>query len=234
MLNDTDVPEADAGGPDIGFDTNFHAPPARFERLTLCVAAASALAFGVVGTVAYGVWFNQDQQAYADAMTGARQALGAMQSTPATPATPITPSAVLSTVAVSAPTAATAATTEEEQAARAEAGDEQASWSGQVMQSQGASSVPPQAAVARAAPAAPASSVRPARGGASSFDPAAQRPVAAGHAGKDARVAQQNRRSRPASARHNGSLFTRVSLFFRRVNYRQHGTGRQQDPYAHS
>jgi hypothetical protein len=40
------------------------------------MAAAGALAFGVLGTVAYGVWFNHDQQAYAEAIAGVREALG--------------------------------------------------------------------------------------------------------------------------------------------------------------
>ncbi|MFM0596236.1 hypothetical protein [Paraburkholderia dilworthii] len=52
------------------------APP-RFGRLAMGVATAGALALGVMGTLAYGVWFNHDQQAYAEAIAGARQALGA-------------------------------------------------------------------------------------------------------------------------------------------------------------
>jgi hypothetical protein len=44
-------------------------PPARFGRLALWVASASALTVGVLATVAYGVWFDQDQRAYAKAMT---------------------------------------------------------------------------------------------------------------------------------------------------------------------
>ncbi|HYS64002.1 MAG TPA: hypothetical protein VEN30_09360, partial [Paraburkholderia sp.] len=80
MFDDTELPKSQVAGPDAGFDTDEleedRAPPPRFGRLALCVAAASALAFGVVGTVAYGVWFNQDQQAYAEAIAGARRALG--------------------------------------------------------------------------------------------------------------------------------------------------------------
>ena len=80
MFNDTDLPksalESAATGFDTGAEPSAAAPPARFGRLALCIAAASALALGVVGTVAYGVWFNHDQQVYADAMAGARQALG--------------------------------------------------------------------------------------------------------------------------------------------------------------
>jgi hypothetical protein len=39
------------------------------------VASASALTAGVVGTVAYGMWFDDDQRIYAEAITSARQAL---------------------------------------------------------------------------------------------------------------------------------------------------------------
>jgi hypothetical protein len=52
-------------------------PPARFGRLALWVASASALTLGVLATVAYGVWFDQDQRAYAKAMTVAQQTLSA-------------------------------------------------------------------------------------------------------------------------------------------------------------
>ncbi|WP_429253993.1 hypothetical protein [Paraburkholderia sp. GAS334] len=48
---------------------------ARFGRLALCAASASALALGVVGTIAYVVWFNHDQRIYAEAVMNARQAL---------------------------------------------------------------------------------------------------------------------------------------------------------------
>src|SRR5260370_42362200 len=90
MSNDTDLPKETVDGPDTSFNPDFEpipaAPPGRFGRLALCVATASALALGVVGTVAYGVWFNHDQQAYADAMARARQALGTAAAAAAGPA----------------------------------------------------------------------------------------------------------------------------------------------------
>jgi hypothetical protein len=72
LQSDTDRPDAD-----FNLDVNPApaATPVRFGRLALWVASASALAIGVVGTVAYGVWFNQDQHAYAEAMENARQTL---------------------------------------------------------------------------------------------------------------------------------------------------------------
>ncbi|SMG56235.1 hypothetical protein [Paraburkholderia susongensis] len=78
--DDTDLSQSAAEGPDSGFDADgppaTAAAPPRFGRLALCVAAAGALAFGVMGTVAYGVWFNHDQQTYTEAIAGARKALG--------------------------------------------------------------------------------------------------------------------------------------------------------------
>ena len=50
-------------------------PPARFGRLALWIASASALTVGVMATLAYGVWFDQDQRAYVKAMTVAQQTL---------------------------------------------------------------------------------------------------------------------------------------------------------------
>lgn len=90
MLNDTEFSKPAVENPDTDFNAGAEppaaAPPIRFGRLALCVATASALALGVVGTVAYGVWFNHDQQAYADAMARARQALGTTASAAAGPA----------------------------------------------------------------------------------------------------------------------------------------------------
>ncbi|MBC8747119.1 MULTISPECIES: hypothetical protein [Paraburkholderia] len=82
--DDTDLRDFAADGRYSGFNLDgpneSGAPPPRFGRLALCLAAAGALTFGVMGTVAYGVWFNQDQQTYADAIAGARQALGSSAS----------------------------------------------------------------------------------------------------------------------------------------------------------
>jgi len=78
MSKHTDLP-SDTDGTDTDFaldaDPAFARSPVRFGRLALWVASASALAIGIMGTVAYGVWFNQDQHAYAEAMEHARQTL---------------------------------------------------------------------------------------------------------------------------------------------------------------
>lgn len=267
MLNDTDLPNSAVENPDTRFDADAEplatAPPVRFGRLALCVATASALAFGVVGTVAYGVWFNHDQQAYAEAMAGARQALGTAASaavgpasaksmTPSRaalfaaaaqsaavattaaeraasgmPATVATPVATATTTQAMADTPAAAQMQATAAASDGEEGSKEASWSGPVTRLP--TPTASQTSMADATPGAAASSV-----------PAVQRPahpsqhLASGRSGKDARLAQQDRRSSSAAnSRHKGSLFARMSSFFRRVSYRQHGTGSQQDTYSH-
>ena len=71
-----DNPHSDLGqdrgqGFDDDVDPASVSPPARFGRLALWIASASALTVGVVATVAYGVWFDQDQRTYAKAMAAA-------------------------------------------------------------------------------------------------------------------------------------------------------------------
>lgn len=229
MSNDTDLPKSAVERPDIGFDPgsgsgrSAAAPPVRFGRLALCVAAASALAVGVVGTVAYGVWFNHDQQRYADAIAGARQALGAAGSTAVRQAIAesTTPPG---SATVPVRTTAAAPVTDE-------AGEKQASWSGPVTRPSAPAPTVTQTAVADATPA-PVSTPAVLHA-ASSSNPPAQQP-GVGRSGRDARLAQSDRRSAPtANARHKSSLFARMGSFFRRVSYRQHGTGSQQDLYSH-
>ncbi|HEX3635454.1 MAG TPA: hypothetical protein VHV99_08195 [Paraburkholderia sp.] len=231
MFNDTDLPKFAVEHPDVADDAGAEpphaAPPVRFGRLALCVAAASALTFGVVGTVAYGVWFNHDQQAYADAMAGARQALGtAALATAGPPASAkvIAPAKVATAVAASRP-AATAAAPDE-------AGKQQASWAGPVTQL--AKPAARQISVADATPAMAPSSAPAAHRAAPPSNTVAQPQLASSRAARDARLAQQDRRSSStADARRKGSLFARMGSFFRRVSYRQHGTGSRQDIYSH-
>jgi hypothetical protein len=116
MSNDTEL-QSGANRPDADFNLDVNpapaATPVRFGRLALWVASASALAVGVVGTVAYSAWFNQDQQAYAEAMEDARQTLWITASTSAAqPASssgygdlssPTLPAATISSVDPNAP-----------------------------------------------------------------------------------------------------------------------------------
>jgi hypothetical protein len=229
MFNDADLPKSSVERPDTGFDAGAQAPlaasPARFGRLALCVAAASALALGVVGTVAYGIWFNHDQQAYADAMKGARQALSTAASMPVTRAA----TAMSTGAQIKAGAPATAKT--QSAAPDGEEGGKQASWSGPVTPR--STLTAQRTGVATTTPVVAASSVLTAHRTAPPSSPATQQSTFVRPA-RDVRVAQQDRRSSSmASARHKSSLFARMGSFFRRVNYRQHGTGSQQDIYSH-
>ncbi|WP_168790391.1 hypothetical protein [Paraburkholderia aromaticivorans] len=241
MYNDTDSPKSVLDGQDAGGQTSglsISATPPRFGRLAMCVAAASALAIGVMGTVAYSVWFNHDQQAYAEAMAGARRALGngASASAPVmaktASVTALPAAAVPAKPPQLAPAMATSGATVAASAAVAdrEAGGQFASWSGQVR----ASAAQPEV-VANAAPATPVSAAPPptsARRSANAATPPTQQ-LAASRQGKDGRATPQERRATPENARHKNNLFARVGLFFRRVNYRQHGNANRQDIYSH-
>lgn len=295
MANDSDMPQSEGERPVSDFDsrgprgTNTSQPG--FGRLALCMAAAGALAFGVFATVAYGVWFNHDQQRYGEAIASARQALGMPVSASAAasgaaagrlvqpvalmepassaavagiPSTnTITTAPAVSTPAIAgavgsaalaasivAPTsnapatitptgsqtiATPPSTSEASLVSDGEEGSKQAVWSGQVARAP-AEAAPRTAlvtATAATAPTPPTPSPRSTRRTASSPDLTAQQ-SAAGRTGKDARPAQPERRASLANAQHKNSLFARMGLFFRRVSYRQHDTGRQQqDIYSH-
>jgi hypothetical protein len=89
MSKPSELPsETDGTDTDLDADPPFSPTPVRFGRLALWIASASAMTIGVVGTVAYGVWFNQDQHAYAEAMEHARQTL--WLAAPAPAADPVT------------------------------------------------------------------------------------------------------------------------------------------------
>ncbi|WP_233835608.1 hypothetical protein [Paraburkholderia sp. ZP32-5] len=315
-IDDTDPrpPDADDLDPDSDFDGP-RAPgnsPPRFGRLALCIAAAAALSFGVIGTVAYGVWFNHDQQAYADAITSARRALGSSEAdgarnvaqSTARPAASIPTQrasdedSMAATVAPATPEQSVAnATTHpgaptwpqaappsslaipdgpdpaamsRRPATAREAADERANghavWSGQIQPND--PNANPSTMVADASPAtpsmmpadtsadtsvdgstntsnaaapnttpdlygAPASSPAVTRQAANAANPPTQR--ASNRPAKNGKLAQQDRRAAPSNAKHKDSLFARVGQFFRRVSYRQHGSGRQQqqDIYSH-
>ncbi|MFC6308975.1 hypothetical protein [Paraburkholderia dipogonis] len=244
MYNDADSPKSvldgqDAGGQASGLSIS--ATPPRFGRLAMCVAAASALVIGVMGTVAYSVWFNHDQQAYAEAMAGARRALGngasanaavmaktTSMTAAAAAAVPATlPQPLHATVTSGATVAASPAVVDQE------AGGQFASWSGQVKAPAAQPTVVANAAnvasgTSASTPPPPASTRRPANANA-----APTQQLAAARPGKDGRASPQERRAAPESARHKNNLFARMGLFFRRVSYRQHGNTNRQDIYSH-
>ncbi|QQC65729.1 hypothetical protein I6I06_23230 [Paraburkholderia ginsengisoli] len=308
MANDSDMPQSETEGPGSAFDTRGPRPttasPPAFGRLALCIAAAGALAFGVLGTVAYGVWFNHDQQTYAEAIAGVRQALGMPGSTsvaaagatngrlaepvalheaaepaavPGTatatttsqnmttapaltsagPANAVTATSAPATAATApdsptvappgAPTPNMASSTKTSLVSDGEEGSRQAVWSGQVARTRAVAN-PPQTTLADATSTtsarslSPSPSPRSSRRATNAADPATQQ-ATSGRTGKDARAAQPERRvassnananANAANARHKNSLFARMDLLFRRVNYPQHDSGRQQqDLYSH-
>ncbi|MGF6572685.1 hypothetical protein ABH945_004806 [Paraburkholderia sp. GAS333] len=263
MFNDTHLPQSDANGAQADFpaedlrDANDTRDPApRFSRLALCVTAASALTLGVVGTVAYGVWFEHDQQAYADAMASARQSLGAPAAANSQPVRQIV-SAQTEALPVIGNTSATEAAREPAGSStpgqQIEEGSQQAVWSGQVARAQSAAIAPagpddtslvtPAASTASAATTPSLHSTRRVTGSTDSnaASSSSSRTLKTSRAGQQDRRAatpdaQQNARlNGKQNARHPSTLFARMSLFFRRVSYRQHGGAnpQQQDIYSH-
>ncbi|CAB3694813.1 hypothetical protein [Paraburkholderia rhynchosiae] len=284
MYNDPDLPHVRGHSDHAGFESGdlegTSAAPARFGRLALCVAAASALAFGVVGTVAYGVWFNSDQQTYAEAIARARQALrmpasgntaavlaksspeaGSSIATTApftTPPSATVATAPIATPAISAAPLATSAINAlaerpgidasaradtpvllnlpalpaESVASTAEADRKPSVWSGQVTRAPQAEALADNLADATAAAAEPAALLRPMPRATSTPEPAAPQ-LASTRSVKEARYAQPERRASATSPRRKSNLFARMGSFFRRVSYRQHGSGSQQDLYSH-
>lgn len=263
MFNDTHLPQSEANGAQAdspaedlrdASDASDLAP--RFSRLALCVTAASALTLGVVGTVAYGVWFEHDQQAYADAMASARQSLGAPAAANSQSVKQIV-SVQTEASPVIGNTSATEAAREPERSSnpsqQVEEGSQQAVWSGQVARAQSAAIAPAgpddTSLVTPAASTASVSttpSLRSTRRITGSTDPnAAQSPssrtLKASRAGQQDRRAttpdaqQSARLNAKQNARHPNTLFARMGLFFRRVSYRQHGGAnpQQQDIYSH-
>lgn len=226
----------------------------RFGRLAMCVATAGALAIGVMGTVAYGVWFNHDQQTYAAAIAGARQALG--------------PGGVAKKPAVSAQTHGSPGVPSVSTEAGGEQGSRLSSWSGEVARPQAsgmtvadaananARSANAQSANAAANAGNPANAANTTAANATNVNAIAStsatslqsdrraptaatnsrppRQLASTRTAKDARTADSRvaAERRAADAKHK-SLFARVGQFFHRVDYRQHGDASKQDIYSH-
>lgn len=256
-LPQSEVDDAHTGSPARGpRDARALAP--RFSRLALCVTAVSALTLGVMGTVAYGVWFNHDQQAYAEAIANARQSLG-MPATQIVSADAGTPIAMSTAPAAGLQHPSPDNPDPSQQIGQPEEGSAQAVWSGQVAPALAtanpsaglavaglATTTIPADSTATASNLPPHQPGRSATGSSGSSAPqsASSRTV------KDSRPGQQERRlaaangrlnarlnaqqSERQNARHPGNLFARMGEFFRRVSYRQHGGANQQpDLYSH-
>jgi hypothetical protein len=221
-----DNPHSDLGqdrgqGFDDDVDPASVSPPARFGRLALWIASASALTVGVVATVAYGVWFDQDQRTYAKAMAAAQQTLSARAAGVPAQQTLLAGTALVPEQQTPSPSAATAPT-------------QQTAWSGRV-----APASPPSAPLTTLADAAgadvttSASPAQPESTGVAPPDSVAPhssigQPVTVNHGAK------QDRHRPAPRLKPNKGMFARMGSFFHRVSYRQHGNGSQRDLYAHS
>ena len=242
-----DGPPGDSGqdfsqrfDPDL--DPMYAMPPARFGRLALWAASASALTVGVAATVAYGVWFDQDQRAYTRAMATAQQALSTRvaATVPATLTATLTaapPEQTLSAAAAFVPDPTLSATpTTAMTTTTAAPVQTPTTWSGRV----GAAAPPAnsQTTLADADETEPPPSALPAQPDSSdtpSSDALAPHASSARPAMTSGGVKQI--RHRPlVRAKPNTGLLARMESYFHRGNYRQHGNGSQQDQdlYAHS
>jgi hypothetical protein len=205
MFKHTDLPlETDGTDTDFNPDTDpaFARTPVRFGRLALWIASASALAIGITGTVAYGVWFNQDQHAYAEAMEHARQTLWLAAATaapaPAPESAPVVqPTASSGYVAVPLVPARPVTVASADLNAPVPSAVSSAQFNRRAAPSD---SAVPKLAVTRPPRATCSASAE------------RHRPV--------------------SRVKSNGNLFTRAGSFFHRVSYRQHGTESQRDIYA--
>ncbi|SAK77430.1 hypothetical protein AWB79_04749 [Caballeronia hypogeia] len=221
--------------------------PLRFGRLALWMASASALGIGVLGTVAYSMWFNHDQRVYAEAMSSARKTLGIDQ--PAIAAQTQSAGAVETPLTVPPgyvnPTASNDGSSPVDTAALAdnppppETGDEPAlaaaSPSVEGDGDGGATTATSAAALAMAATqdadgaqtAPSAQSVAAQRRG----NPSATQQVAGNHGNSAAQARRRAAHASPA-AKPEGGLFARVGAFFHRVSYRHNVPNRQREEYS--
>ncbi len=263
-----DHPHSDLGqdrsqGLDDEAEPGFAPPPARFGRLALWIASASALTVGVLATVAYGVWFDQDQRAYAKAMAAAQQTLSSgvgvvstqqtlsagTASVPAQQALSTGEAIVpvqqaLSTGAAVVPTQQTLSTSAAavpEQltlsASEAAVPRQQTAWSGHVAPAPPPSAPPTATADAAAEAEADLSTPTP-PAQSDSTDPAQSESFAPhssiGQPVMASHGVKQDRHRPGPRPKPNNGLFARMHSLFHRVSYRQHGNGSQRDLYAHS
>ncbi|WP_250513177.1 hypothetical protein [Caballeronia sp. INDeC2] len=212
--------------------------PMRFGRLALWMASATALGIGVLGTVAYGMWFNHDQRVYAEAMASARRTLGIDQPAIAAqtqsggvveaPLTGAIPYASNQPAPVdTAPLADNAPAAEAADATTvADTGTDGSDT--MLTTAAAAAQSPSQTPQADGSAAAPVQSAAVQRRGTSS---ATQRAATANRNGNGADQYAQARK-RQAHAKPEGGLFARMGAFFHRVSYRHNVPNRQREEYS--
>ncbi|SAK70203.1 hypothetical protein AWB80_03630 [Caballeronia pedi] len=201
--------------------------PLRFGRLALWMASATALGIGVLGTVAYSMWFNHDQRVYAEAMASARRTLGIDQ--PAIAAAQTQSSGMVEAPAAGAIPVYTGAYATNEAPAPVDtaslADNVPADETPPLADASDSAGAAGAAALATAA-AAPVQSAAVQRRGNSS----ATQQAAANRAGQANSSAQA--RKHQAHAKPEGGLFARVGAFFHRVSYRNNVPNRQREEYS--
>ncbi|WP_277184525.1 hypothetical protein [Caballeronia sp. BR00000012568055] len=216
--NDPTVPAADAVFERDDAYAPARAPlaPIRFGRLALWMASATALGIGVLGTVAYSMWFTHDQRVYAEAMASARKTLGIeqpalaqTQSGGAVEAAPVTSPPVTSIVTIPA----APATPETTDLAEINDTDDSTTFA-TVTAPSGSDSAPVAQGSARKVSGNAQTAAVPMRTGRSAQTQAARRHV--------------------ARAKSDTGLFARMGAFFHRVSYQQqrNGTSRQREEYS--
>jgi hypothetical protein len=230
--------------------------PLRFGRLALWMASATALGIGVLGTVAYSMWFNHDQRMYAEAMASARKTLGidqpAIGERTQSAGSVEAPLNTTSLRGVSNVYAASDGPVAAETAAladnppSADAADEPSLARSSDYPSDGsvaagaaafataaAASAQAQAEATQAddpaAPAAVQSAAAQRRGNASALQ---QTTANRAGAAAQARRHQARDQAREARAKPEGGLFARVGAFFHRVSYRHNVPTRQREEYS--
>ncbi|MDR5738339.1 MULTISPECIES: hypothetical protein [unclassified Caballeronia] len=176
--------------------------PRRFGRLALWMASATALGVGVLGTVAYSMWFNHDQRVYAEAMNSARQTLGIDQPVLA---------ATQSSGVVEAPVTA-------------HPENIRLAGSPPALDRPGLSPV-------AAAPVAIAEDDATQRRATASNQPNNRANRAGDKPVRTAQASQTTKRRAPPSKAEPG-LFARVGAFFHRVSYRRNATSGQREEYS--
>jgi hypothetical protein len=211
--NDPSVPSGELSAvPEIDVDTASPRTPMRFGRLALWMASASALGIGVLGTVAYSMWFTHDQRVYAEAMSSARKTLGIEQ--PALSASAQTQSAGVVEPAMSASTAPPVDTTRL------------------------ADNAPSNDVIESASPNLADTAATKTQGGEAPQTQAAAAPRKATNRAsrpnspQTYQTAQVPRRRAAHDNKAEPGLFARVGAFFHRVSYQRNVPSRQREEYS--
>jgi hypothetical protein len=186
-----------------------------YNWVQVCLISAMGLAVGVMGTAAYVIWFNHDQDAYSDAVQSAQRPPTATAvvagADAAEPPAALATSAVTGRVTPAVPAASTGPLNKPARA------DDTAALSANETLDEADSSDP-------ADPADVADEAKP----------AAARPALATNANLNARAERKPFVHHAVKAKPKENFFSRFKSMFRKVDWhRGRDTGKQPDPYSH-